>query len=275
MSYSHEVTTALLMENARELDRLRREQEAVFLEINKMHKKLLATPEVVEKPGDNSLIKLKNLYTTAKELSETEVSVSNMLLSQLDDLLPSGQPGQQRRRKVSEGNGQKRKRMKTDSDVPMLSANMRAQLEACASLKGEQVAARVTAENADKDEWFVVKVMHFDMETKEFELLDEEPGDEEDGGGPRTYKLPISHIRIFPKRNDTSGDTEYSLGSQVLAVYPGTTALYKATVVSTPRKRKTDFYLLEFDDDEEDDGALPQRAVPFYNVVSLPEGHRK
>lgn len=35
-----------------------------------------------------------------------------------------------------------------------------------------------------------------------------------------------------------------------------------------------DRYLLEFDDDEED-GALPQRAVPFYNVVALPEGHRQ
>lgn len=32
-----------------------------------------AAPEVVEKPGDNSLSKLKNLYAVAKELSETEV----------------------------------------------------------------------------------------------------------------------------------------------------------------------------------------------------------
>ena len=30
-------------------------------------------PEVVEKPGDNSLSKLKNLYAHAKELSESEV----------------------------------------------------------------------------------------------------------------------------------------------------------------------------------------------------------
>lgn len=35
-----------------------------------------------------------------------------------------------------------------------------------------------------------------------------------------------------------------------------------------------DSYILEFDDDEED-GALPQRAVPFYRVVALPEGHRQ
>lgn len=33
-------------------------------------------------------------------------------------------------------------------------------------------------------------------------------------------------------------------------------------------------YLLEFDDDEED-GALPQRNVPFHNVVGLPDGHRQ
>lgn len=103
-----------------------------------------AAPELVEKSGDNSLSKLKHLYTVAKDLSETEVkyahsifynsdkfhfyfifpfnfiklvilvrsmfctlnnsqyllgcSVSNLLLSQLDALLPSGPPGQPRRR---------------------------------------------------------------------------------------------------------------------------------------------------------------------------------
>ena len=29
-----------------------------------------------------------------------------------------------------------------------------------------QVAARVTPDGAEKDEWFIVKVMHFDKETK-------------------------------------------------------------------------------------------------------------
>lgn len=32
-----------------------------------------AAPELVEKPGDNSLSKLKALYTHAKDLSESEV----------------------------------------------------------------------------------------------------------------------------------------------------------------------------------------------------------
>ncbi|KAJ6423974.1 hypothetical protein OIU84_024867 [Salix udensis] len=234
--------------------------------------KAITAPEVVEKPGDTSLAKLKSFYTQAKELSESEVSVSGTLLTQLDALLPSGPPGQQRRR--IEGNDQKRKRIKADSDISRLSPTVRSQLEAWASLKGEQVAARVTGDNAEKDEWFVVKVIHFDRETKEFEVLDEEPGDDEDSGGQRKYKLPMSCIIPFPKRNDLSVVPDFPPGKHVLAVYPGTTALYKATVVSPLRKRKIDDYLLEFDDDEED-GALPQRTVPFHKVVPLPEGHRQ
>ncbi|XP_050135503.1 SAGA-associated factor 29 homolog A-like isoform X2 [Malus sylvestris] len=262
-----------ILEKSKELDQLRKEQEEVLIEINKMHKKLQATPEVVEKPGDNSLSKLKNLYVHAKDLSESEVTVSNLLLSQLDALLPSGPPGQPRRRM---GNEQKRKRMKTDSDISRISPSMRSQLEAWASLKGEQVAARVTVtqEDADKDEWFVVKVIHFDKDTREFEVLDEEPGDDEEGGVQRKYKLPMSAIIPFPKRNDPSSAIDFPTGRPVLAVYPGTTALYKATVVNGHRKRKTDDYLLEFDDDEED-GSLPQRTVPFHKVVALPEGHRQ
>jgi len=261
-----------ILENSKELDRLRKEQEEVLVEINKMHKKLQATPEVVEKPGDNSLSRLKILYTHAKELSETEVTVSTMLLNQLDALLPSGPSGQPRRR--IEGSDQKRKRMKTDSEISRIPTNERNQPEPYASLKGEQVAAKVTPDEADKDEWFVVKVLHFDKETREFEVLDEEPGDDDEGGGQRKYKLPVSSIIPFPKRNEPSSATDFPPRSQVLAVYPGTTALYKATVVNGHRKRKTEDYILEFDDDEEE-GALPQRIVPFHKVVALPDGHRQ
>lgn len=52
----------------------------------------------------------------------------------------------------------------------------------------------------------------------------------------RKYKLPASCIIPFPKWNDPSSTQEFPSGRNVLAVYPGTTALYKATVISTPRK---------------------------------------
>ncbi|XP_034708073.1 SAGA-associated factor 29 homolog A-like isoform X1 [Vitis riparia] len=273
-----------ILETSKDLDRLRREQDEILQEINKLHKKLQSgreksgikmagAPEMVEKPTDSSLSKLRALYYQARDLSENEVSVSNQLLAQLDALLPSvPAPGQQRRR--IDGSEQKKKRMKTDSDISRPSPSIRNQLEVAASLKGEQVAARVTPDDADKDEWFVVKVIHFDRDAREFEVLDEEPGDDEESSGQRKYKLPMSHIIPFPKRNDTNGVPDFPNGRQVLAVYPGTTALYKATVVNPHRKRKTDDYVLEFDDDEED-GSLPQRVVPFHKVVALPEGHRQ
>ncbi|KNA21156.1 hypothetical protein SOVF_045980 isoform A [Spinacia oleracea] len=264
---------ASILDNSKELDRLRKEQEDVLTDINKLHKKLQTNPEVVEKPGDMSLSKLKNLYIQAKDLAETEVRVSNILLSQLEALLPPGPPGQQRRR--VEGNEQKKKQKKNDSDISRVSPSMRNQLDNLASLKGEQVAARVTTEDIEKDEYIVVKVMHYDRETREFEVLDEEPGDDDEGGGQRKFKLHASNVIPFPKRNDPSTALDFLPGRAVLAVYPGTTALYKATVVNPHRKRKTDDYLLEFDDDEGEDGSMPRRTVPFHNVVALPDGHRQ
>ncbi|XP_042960909.1 uncharacterized protein LOC122295757 isoform X1 [Carya illinoinensis] len=72
-----------------------------------------------------------------------------------------------------------------------------------------------------------------------FEVLDEEAGDDDEGGGQRKYKLPMSNIIPFPKRNDPSTAQDSPPGRQVLAVYPGATALYKATVVNNNHKRKT------------------------------------
>ena len=67
--------------------------------------------------------------------------------------------------------------------------------------------------------------------------------------------------------NDPCGAPDFPPGIHVLAVYPGTTALYKARVVHGHSKRKKNDYVLESDHDEEEDGSLPQRTVPFYKVV--------
>ncbi|XP_066353954.1 SAGA-associated factor 29 homolog A-like isoform X5 [Miscanthus floridulus] len=263
---------ASLLEKAKELDQLKKDQDDIVVEINKIHKKVLASPEMVDKSVDAILLKLRGLYARAKELSENEISASNALIGLLDGLLQSGASTAQKKKIVGE---QKKKRIKSDTDSARFSAaSMRNQLDQAASLKGEQVAARVKSDD-EKDEWFVVKVIHFDKETKEYEVLDEEPGDDEESTQKyeRKYKLPMSYIIPFPKKGDPSSAPDFGQGRQVLAVYPGTTALYRATVASH-RKRKSDDYILEFDDDEED-GSLPQRAVPFYRVVALPEGHRQ
>ncbi|RCV18573.1 hypothetical protein SETIT_3G311800v2 [Setaria italica] len=261
----------VLLEKFSDLDQLQKEQEIVITEINNMHRKICSSPETVDKAVDSFLLKLRGLYARAKELSESEISASTALIGLLDGLLQSGASTAQR--KKMEVGDQKKKRIKSDTDTARFSA-VRNQLDQAANLKGEQVAARVKSDD-EKDEWFVVKVIHFDKETKEYEVLDEEPGDDEESTQKyeRKYKLPMSCIIPFPKKGDPSSAPDFGHGRQVLAVYPGTTALYRATVASH-RKRKSDDYILEFDDDEED-GSLPQRAVPFYRVVALPEGHRQ
>lgn len=169
---------ASLLEKAKELDQLKKDQDDIVVEINKIHKKVLASPEMVDKSVDAILLKLRGLYARAKELSENEISASNALIGLLDGLLQSGASTAQKK-KIEVGE-QKKKRIKSDTDSGRFSAaSMRNQLDQAASLKGEQVAARVKSDD-EKDEWFVVKVIHFDKETKEYEVLDEEPGDDEE-----------------------------------------------------------------------------------------------
>ncbi|KAH9312801.1 hypothetical protein KI387_027836, partial [Taxus chinensis] len=228
-------------ENLKELDRLRREQDSIILKINKLHHRLSQIPpEASEKLNDNLLLKLRGLYMKAKELAENEESVSSAFISQLDALLQPG-PSSSHRKKL-EVSEQKRKRIKADADPARLtspSVTLRVPPEHPNVLIGDQVAARVTPDSADKDEWILVKVTRFDREANKYEVIDEEPGDDEETG-PRKYKLPPSCVIPFPKRTDASSAADFPNGSQVLAVYPGTTALYKASVVGSHRKRKSD-----------------------------------
>ena len=60
--------------------------------------------------------------------------------------------------------------------------------------------------------------------------------------------------------------------AQVLAVYPGTTTFYRATVVSAARRHKNgEFgdYAVEFEDDGDANG-MPQRPVAYRRVVAYP-----
>ncbi|AQK39786.1 SGF29 tudor-like domain [Zea mays] len=131
-----------LLEKAKDLDQLKKEQDEIVADINKIHKKLLASPEMVDKPVDTILLKLRGLYARAKELSENEISASNALIGLLDGLLQSGASTAQKK-KIEVGE-QKKKRIKSDTDSARFSAaSMRNQLDQAASLKGEQVQLQI------------------------------------------------------------------------------------------------------------------------------------
>lgn len=274
----------------REMDRLRREQDIVLRRINKFHAKLLTTaPESAEKFSPDLWVKLRNLYLKAKALAEEEESVVGSTVPHLDALIsPGGQqqqhqqpPPPHRKKPTSNTADPKRKRINSNaSESPRMSSSLAVPRTPSAHSSitvGDQVAARVSAEDAENHEWIVVKVTAKDRDGKSFQVIDEEPDDDGETGG-RPYTLPISCIIPFPKRSDATYAPDFAQGSHVLAVYPGTTALYKARIVGSLRKKMKfdETMYLEFDGDEEEGmEGLPKKPVPFHNVVALPDGHRQ
>ncbi|KAL1359115.1 SAGA-associated factor 29 homolog A-like [Arachis hypogaea] len=265
---------AAMLDKTEELDLIIKEQEVILLKINDLNEKLKTSPQVVENPDDNSLELLKVWYTQAMNLSNCEANICDLLANQLDALLELQQPSpplprlpplpqqQKRMAKARVEQPKRQKQVKSLSNPSSITG----------SLEGKEVAAKVMPQIFEKEEWIIARVVCFDEESKEFEVVDEEPdnGDaKEVESGEKKYKVPMRSIIPFPSSNDPTSAPEFSPGTYVLAVYPGTTTLYKARVVRGHNKRKKHDYVLEFDDDENEDGTLPKRKVPFHKVVAF------
>ncbi|XP_051115361.1 SAGA-associated factor 29 homolog A-like [Andrographis paniculata] len=260
---------AAIMHNASELEGVREQLEEILVEINTIHEKLKNTPEVVEKLGDSSLSRVRMLYMLGKELSEREAEVSYQLVKQLDAFLDSIVGREQW---MTEEDVELEAFMKANLDyLKSSSPSMQSDPDSPASLKGEQVAAKVGVDDNQSEMWFVVRVINFDEATQEFEVQDEVPGDNDERTWPRIYKLPKSDIIPLPKSTDFPNIHNFPPECRVLAVYPETTALYKATMIRIHKQKRVVHFVLTFDGDEEVDGCLPLRSVPFYWVVPLPK----
>jgi len=89
----------------------------------------------------------------------------------------------------------------------------------------------------------------------------------------------VSQNLVLPlprSREETSQwYSEIQKGTRIYATYPNTTVLYLATVVangtiSFPHQDKSDAVLVEFDDDEDEKKALPQRLVRAKFLAIMP-----
>ncbi len=114
-----------------------------------------------------------------------------------------------------------------------------------------------------------------------YQVVDEDPGDENNPNPQRkTYFLdakkviPLLNLTIEADigpgaqgwqgaRKETR--TEFAYGSRTLAVFPGTTVFYPATVTQGWRKRGLDHYTLIFDDDDR-----KLQKIKIEHVVPLP-----
>ena len=79
----------------------------------------------------------------------------------------------------------------------------------------------------------------------------------------------MSCIIPFPKKGDASSAPDFGQGRQVLAVYPGTTALYRATVASH-RKVKSKMHVNIMDNlSHNNHSTSPFGYLNFENLMHL------
>ena len=79
------------------------------------------------------------------------------------------------------------------------------------------------------------------------------------------WSLLFTFFFSFFSRNQL----EFATDKKVLALYPGTTCFYEATVVHPPSRRKKEFdYVVQFEDDEESES--PVKAIPQMFVLNMP-----
>jgi hypothetical protein len=118
---------------------------------------------------------------------------------------------------------------------------------------------------ATQEDWILGTILRYIPEENSYEIEDAEGenGSPTKGGVKTRYTVHEDKVRPLADSIDESVKPK----QQVLALFPGTTCLYPAMVVSTPlRRKKTKDFLVKFSDDE-----VPQRPVPPRYVLSLKE----
>lgn len=140
------------------------------------------------------------------------------------------------------------------------------------------VLCRVDEESTN-DDWMLATVRQFHPDTRLWEVEDCEGGAENEtdedampnivpgGGNGKRRLVELARILCMPQSEaDALEKEELKPKTAVLGLYPGTTCLYPAVVVTPPsRRKKTRDYLLRFNDDE-----VPSRPCPVQYVITAP-----
>lgn len=129
-----------------------------------------------------------------------------------------------------------------------------------------------TLENED---WILATILNYNMDDT-FEVEDVEdivdgsgevkmPSPHKSSTGRLRFSVSLDRVRVIPPAESAQQDTSIKVKDRVIALFPGTTCLYPATVVSNPaRRKKSKDYLVSFSDD-----SVQCRPVAARYVLSL------
>ncbi|KAG2226615.1 hypothetical protein INT45_005101 [Circinella minor] len=133
-------------------------------------------------------------------------------------------------------------------------------------LPGTSVAAKQPKQKDKNEEWILAVVINFQADKNKYHVEDV---DQDEFGQKQRYLLPPRNVIPVPDGRDIRHAPEIGAGNDVLALYPGTTCFYKATVILPPSKHaknKDITYQVQFEDDNNE-----LKDVQREHVLEMPK----
>ncbi|CAO3608610.1 unnamed protein product [Mucor fragilis] len=218
-----QICTSLL-----KLEGIQKEEEAIINSINKVQL------SVDTKQGITSLIyqKLKDNYKRGIELTTSEQKTIQDIIEKISVLV------------ALRDNEQDQKRKKRKSEIENRANGNHI------FVKGTTVAARQPKEKDKSEEWILAVVLQYYADKNKYQVEDV---DQDDYGEKQRYMLSPRYVIPVLSSEAAKSSAEIPAQQDVLALYPGTTCFYKATVIAPPSKSKDiKNYRVQFEDDNDE-----------------------
>ncbi|KAI9278516.1 SGF29 tudor-like domain-containing protein [Phascolomyces articulosus] len=242
------------------LDNIQKETETVLNDINKIHLGVNFDEGISMSISQ----KLKQYYQNGIDLSSSEARTISDIIEKVSVLIAL--------REASENtNEQKRKKRKTEADELKSSNSSPSGTSAKKSknnnndiiLPGTSVAAKQPKQKDKNEEWILAVVINFQADKNRYHVEDV---DQDEFGQKQRYFIPPRNVIPVPDGRDIRNVPEIGTGQDVLALYPGTTCFYKATVILPPSKNKDITYRVQFEDDNNE-----YKDVQRDHVLEMPK----
>ncbi|KAI8638709.1 SGF29 tudor-like domain-containing protein [Parasitella parasitica] len=210
------------------LEGIQKEEETIINSINKIQ------VSVDFEQGITSLIhqKLKDNYKRGIELTTSEQKTIQDIIEKISVLVA-----------LRDNNDQDQKRKKRKTETEKAGGNH-------IFVKGTTVAARQPKEKDKSEEWILAVVLQYYADKNKYQVEDV---DQDDYGEKQRYMLSPRYVIPVLSSEAAKASPEIPAQQDVLALYPGTTCFYKATVIAPPSKGKDiKNYRVQFEDDNDE-----------------------
>ncbi|KAI9199668.1 SGF29 tudor-like domain-containing protein [Polychytrium aggregatum] len=230
--------------------------ESLVSKLNKGHGKLAGIAKTRSlKP--KAALQMQDFYTNLLSGLREEKGYLTKILGNIDTILKN--------RESLENEAKKKKRRGDDKEKagkPAISKKRRTTGESIDNPLNLESGDQVVVQPVANKEWLLALVLRYIPEKRVYEVEDAEE-DEDRPGTRNTYLCSVKTIIPVPKEGERRD--EFPPGYSVIALYPGSSCFYSATVMVPPSKNKDpDYpgdYMVKFDDDQGFERGVEPRMV--------------